>query len=385
MDLTEINQNKAIKTPAYYYDLPLLRDTLDKAKKAADRYNYHIHYAVKANNNERVLREIRKVGFGSDCVSGPEIEHVLKNDFKADAVFFAGVGKTDAEIEYAIDHDIFCFNVESVAELEVMGEIARRKDEQVNIALRINPNVDAKTHHKITTGREENKFGVFSKNMEKALQVIESDSSLKLIGLHFHIGSQITDFKVFKELCFRVNAWNNWFLEKGHDLSILDLGGGFGIDYENPMREPVPDFSSFFGTIATYLAPRENQDVHFELGRSLVANCGNLIAKVLYIKEGVKKNFAVLDAGMTEFMRPALYGARHAIEKLSDPQANLRDNQVYDVVGPICESSDTFGGNYVLPLLKRNDLLVIRSAGAYGEVLSSQYNLRESYHLYYKD
>lgn len=370
-------------TPLYYYDLPLLRQTVQKVKEQASLYGYHVHYAIKANNNPVLLQEISALGLGADCVSGKEIELSIENGFAPSQVVFAGVGKTDKEIKTALQAGILAFNVESVQELEVIGQLAKELDTCANIALRINPNVDAKTHHYITTGLEENKFGIMVHQLDNCLSIFEQNSKhLNFIGLHFHVGSQITDLEVFKNLCVKVNQWNDYFVDKGITVPILNLGGGLGINYTDPDKEPIVNFEDFFGVFNEFLELKKGQQVHFELGRSIVGNCGSLISRVLYIKNGVKKNFAILDAGMTELLRPALYQAVHKLEKLNK-QEGLPELH-YDVVGPICESSDCFGKDIILQELHRGDLIAIRSAGAYGEVMSSRYNLREELNFYYK-
>lgn len=375
-------QNK--ETPLYYYDLPLLRKTLNTAKAEADKYRYKVHYAIKANNNPEILREISKLGFGADCVSGYEIEVAIQNGFNKNEIVFAGVGKTDKEIIMALNCEIMTFNVESVQELEVIVQLSEKMKKNAQIALRINPNVDAKTHQYITTGLDENKFGIMTHELDTCLQIVETSRFVKLVGLHFHVGSQITDLNVFKRLCVKVNEWNMWFYERGYDIPVLNLGGGLGINYSEPDKESVVNFAGFFQLFDEFLEARKNQEIHFELGRALVANCGSLISRVLYIKNGLKKNFAILDAGMTELLRPALYQAYHKIEKVEENLENLASEK-YDIVGPICESSDCFGKDVVLQKLKRGDLIAIRSAGAYGEVMSMRYNLRQEFDYFFKE
>ncbi|WP_347158158.1 diaminopimelate decarboxylase [Pontibacter chitinilyticus] len=360
-------------TPLYVYDLNLLRQTLEAAQAEAAKYNYHVHYALKANANAPVLEEMRHVGFGADCVSGNEVKAAIENGFAPADVVFAGVGKSDAEINYALDQDIFCFNCESKHELEVLNELAAAKDKTARIALRINPNVNANTHKYITTGLEENKFGINAWELESVLELLRQLANIELIGIHFHIGSQITDLTVFKNLCTRVNEFQEWFRAHGVALQHINVGGGLGVDYYQPEQQPVPDFTAYFSLFHQFLALQPNQEVHFELGRALVAQCGTLISKVLYIKKGASTNFAILDAGMTELIRPALYQSHHKIENLTSQKPEER----YDVVGPICESSDCFGKAVVLPETNRGDLIAIRTAGAYGEVMASNYNLRE--------
>lgn len=369
------------ETPFYYYDLELLEKTLDAAKQAADKRNFHIHYALKANFNDRILSTIQSKGFGADCVSGNEVIKSIEVGFPAEQITFAGVGKSDKEIKAALQYQIFAFNVESIQELEVINELAGELGEKANVSLRINPNVDAHTHHYITTGLDENKFGVPNSELEHAAAVIRNCEHINLIGLHFHVGSQITDLNVFKTLCVKVNEWKNWFEERGTYIKVINVGGGLGVDYQKPDENPIPDFEAYFEVFDKFLERNAQQEVHFELGRALVAQCGSLVSKVLYTKSGAKKNFLILDAGMTELMRPALYQAYHKIEKVG-PESDTKTKS-YDVVGPICESSDSFGKEVELPVSQRGDLIAIRTAGAYGEVMASKYNLREEIRYVY--
>lgn len=367
-----------LETPFYYYDLNLLESTLNACKKAADVYKFHVHYAMKANFNPIVLKKIEAVGFGADCVSGGEVSKAIEVGFKNNKVVFAGVGKSDKEINDALDKDIFCFNVESVQELSVINELAEQKQKIAKVAIRINPNVDAHTHANITTGLDENKFGVNSWDMQACADVLNISANLEFIGIHFHIGSQITNLDVYKNLCVRVNEFAAWFEDHGFKVTVLNVGGGLGIDYHNPNQQ-IPNFEAYFKIFSDFLEIKPYQEVHFELGRALVGQCSSLISRVLYVKNGKKKNFLVLDAGMTELMRPALYQAYHKIENISQI-SNLRSqiSTKYDVVGPICESTDCFGKEVELPETFRNDLIAIRSTGAYGEVMASHYNLRET-------
>ncbi|MDX5481596.1 MAG: diaminopimelate decarboxylase, partial [Hymenobacteraceae bacterium] len=359
--LQELQQHP---TPIYVYNLDLLRRTLQSAKQEAEKYNFHVHYALKANANTPILEEMRKHGFGADCVSGNEVKAAIENGFAPKEVVFAGVGKSDEEINYALEQDIFCFNCESSHELEVLNELAEQKGRIARIALRINPNVNAKTHKYITTGLEENKFGINAWELESVLELLQKLKNVQLIGIHFHIGSQITDLTVFKNLCTRVNEFQEWFLAHNIRLEHVNVGGGLGVDYYNPDEQPIPDFAAYFGLFNQFLELRPGQQVHFELGRALVAQCGTLVSKVLYIKNGISTNFAILDAGMTELIRPALYQSYHKIENLTSEKQEVK----YDVVGPICESSDCFGKAVDLPETSRGDLIAIRTAGAYGEV-----------------
>lgn len=375
-----IERFKELKTPFYHYDLNLLSDTLRLLVEESDKYNYKVHYALKANTNSEILSLIQSHGLGADCVSGNEIIMAVKHNFQADKIVFAGVGKSDDEINTALNCNIFCFNCESVAELEVLNELSGIKDKTASIALRINPNVNANTHKYITTGLEENKFGINLWELDEVLTKLEESQHLKLIGLHFHIGSQITDLNAFKSLCIRVNEIQQWFYDHKIIVDHINVGGGLGINYQQPDDYPIPDFSSFFRIFDDLLELRPKQELHFELGRAIVAQCGNLISRVLYVKKGINTNFAIIDAGMTELIRPALYQAVHKIENLSS-ESLIADK--YDVVGPICESSDCFAKSVTLPASQRGDIFAIRSTGAYGEVLSSNYNLRDKAKSYY--
>ncbi len=372
---------QSLKTPFYFYDVELLKKTLDELKLQSSKRNYIVHYAVKANANEKILKIINEYEFGADCVSGNEILRSIECGFKGNNIAFAGVGKSDEEILIGLKNDIFTFNVESVQELEVINSLAKSLNKIANIALRINPNVDAKTHRYITTGLEENKFGINQTDLTLIIEKIKTLNYLKPTGLHFHIGSQVKDLDVFKGLCTRINEVQTWFYDHHVEFEHINAGGGLGIDYEDPDENPIPDFNSFFYVFDKFLNLKPNQQLHFELGRTVVGQCGSLISKVLFIKEGVNTNFAILDAGMTELIRPALYQSYHKIENITSTAKEKK----YDVVGPICESSDTFGKAVMLPETKRGDLIAIRSTGAYGETMSSGYNLRPQIESYFSN
>lgn len=368
------------ETPLYYYDLGLLDRTLN-AITSANKYGYHVHYALKANNNPRILKKIHEAGFGVDCVSGNEIKIGLENGFSNDNIVLAGVGKTDKEISIAIDNDIFSFNVESIPELKVINDIAASKGKVANVSVRINPAIDAGTHHYITTGAKENKFGISGEELIESLELIRSLKNIAFIGLHYHIGSQIEDLNRFKNLCSRVNDLQQLLISEGIELPHLNVGGGLGIDYENPILHSIPDFEAYFNTFHENLQLLPGQQLHFELGRSVVGQCGFLVSRALYVKESPHTNFLILDAGMTELMRPALYQAKHKIISLSSADTYI----FYDVVGPICESSDTFGKAVKLPETQRGDIVVICSAGAYGETMKNTYNARDLVKAYYSE
>lgn len=369
-----IAEFKDLNTPFYFYDLALLDRTLAEIARTSRDERFKVHYAMKANANPGILRRIQAAGLGIDAVSGGEIKAALEAGFKGSQIVYAGVGKTDAEIIFALENGVGCFNVESEPELEIINEIAGSMGKTAEIALRINPNIDAHTHEYITTGLAENKFGI---NLEHLSHIIEKASELghvNLIGLHFHIGSQITETEPFVMLCEAINRIQDEWEALGVNFKSINVGGGLGIDYADPDRHPIPDFESYFKVFRNHLRLRPDQQLHFELGRSVVAQCGSLITRVIYVKEGATKRFAIVDAGMTDLIRPALYNAHHCIENISSPNGELHH---YDVVGPICESSDCFGKGELLPAIRRGDFLAIRSAGAYGEIMASQYNCRQ--------
>ena len=369
-----IEKFEHINTPFYYYDAQLLRDTLKTLRAEADKHpQFVVHYAVKANANAKLLRIIREAGLGADCVSGGEIQAAIQAGFPASGIVYAGVGKSDWEIELGLKHNIFCFNAESEAELEVINEIAERFKTTARVALRINPNVGAHTHANITTGLAENKFGIAMDHLESVINSLTKMKHLQLIGLHFHIGSQILDMGDFEALCNRINLLQEQLDRLHVSIENINVGGGLGIDYQHPNRVPIPNFKDYFNTYAKFLKLRPNQKVHFELGRAVVAGCGSLITKTLYIKQGVAKQFAIVDAGMTDLIRPALYQATHKIENISSNEPC----EVYDVVGPICESSDVFAKSIEINKCHRGDLIALRSAGAYGEIMASGYNCRK--------
>lgn len=368
-----VNKFRELETPFYYYDVNVLRETLSCINKEAGKYNnFCVHYAVKANANHKVLTIIRENGLGADCVSGGEIRAAIKAGFPANKIVYAGVGKTDREINLGLDYDIFCFNVESVPELEIINELAAAKGKTARVAFRINPNVGAHTHANITTGLAENKFGISLEDMDKVIDMAETLPNVKFVGLHFHIGSQILDMGDFVALCNRVNELQEKLYARQIIVEHINVGGGLGIDYAHPNRQPIPNFAEYFATYHKHLKLRPQQTLHFELGRAVVGQCGSLISKVIYVKQGTNKQFAILDAGMTDLIRPALYQAYHKIENITSEEPV----ETYDVVGPICESSDVFGKAIDLNKARRGDLFALRSAGAYGEIMASSYNCR---------
>ena len=368
-----VNKFRELETPFYYYDVNVLRETLSGINKEAGKYNnFCVHYAVKANANHKVLTIIRESGLGADCVSGGEIRAAIKAGFPTNKIVYAGVGKTDWEINLGLDYDIFCFNVESVPELEIINELASAKGKTARVAFRINPNVGAHTHANITTGLAENKFGISMEDMDKVIDMAGTLPHVKFVGLHFHIGSQILDMGDFVALCNRVNELQEKLYARQIIVEHINVGGGLGIDYAHPNRQAIPNFTEYFATYHKHLKLRPQQTLHFELGRAVVGQCGSLISKVIYVKQGANKQFAILDAGMTDLIRPALYQAYHKIENITSEEPM----ETYDVVGPICESSDVFGKAIDLNKAHRGDLFALRSAGAYGEIMASAYNCR---------
>lgn len=368
-----VNKFRELETPFYYYDVNVLRETLSCINKEAGKYNnFCVHYAVKANANHKVLTIIRESGLGADCVSGGEIRAAIKAGFPTNKIVYAGVGKTDWEINLGLDYDIFCFNVESVPELEIINELASAKGKTARVAFRINPNVGAHTHANITTGLAENKFGISMEDMDRVIDMAGTLPHVKFVGLHFHIGSQILDMGDFVALCNRVNELQEKLYARQIIVEHINVGGGLGIDYAHPNRQAIPNFTEYFATYHKHLKLRPQQTLHFELGRAVVGQCGSLISKVIYVKQGTNKQFAILDAGMTDLIRPALYQAYHKIENITSEEPM----ETYDVVGPICESSDVFGKAIDLNKAHRGDLFALRSAGAYGEIMASAYNCR---------
>ncbi|MBR3303410.1 MAG: diaminopimelate decarboxylase [Bacteroidales bacterium] len=376
-----IRRFEKLPTPFYYYDVELLKRTLSEYNSLIDKYGYNAHYAIKANAEPHILEIIRSYGLGADCVSGNEVKLAVKSGFAPSKIVYAGVGKSDKEIRAALKAGIFSFNCESIPEIEVINNLAAGLGKVANISLRVNPDIDAHTHKYISTGRKEDKFGISPWEFEAVFEKLKSLSNVKLIGLHFHIGSQITDMSVFPLLCKMVEQLQSWFIERGIEIENLNLGGGLGIDYDTPLQNPIPNFKEYFELIHKNLIVRPGQKVHFEPGRALVAQCGYLISRVLYVKIGRENKFVILDAGMNDLIRPALYQAHHFIENLT---SNGKP-ECYDVVGPICESSDKFARAALLPQTNRGDIVAIHSAGAYGQVMAMRYNQKPIAKAYYSD
>lgn len=363
-----------LETPFYYYDTHLLRRTLNTIKDELKSHpQYEVHYAIKANANPAILDIISKCGVGADCVSGGEIEAAIKAGIPASKIAYAGVGKTDREIMLALEHNIMCFNVESFEELEIINMLAGEKKTTANVAIRFNPDIKAHTIDNIATGKKENKFGIAIDMIDEVIEEVKSLGNINFKGIHLHIGSQILEMEDFVKLSSTVNTLVETFESKGLPISDINVGGGLGIDYSDPDFGAVPDFKSYFNVFKQNLKLNERQKLHFELGRSIVAQCGTLISRVTYVKRAPIKEFVILDAGMNDLVRPAMYKAYHKIENISSPY----EPKCYDVVGPVCESSDVFGKDIMLNETHRGDFIAIRSAGAYGESMASTYNLRK--------
>ncbi len=377
-----VERFQTLETPFYYYDLDLLRETLEVINGCVKGQPYKVHYAIKSNANQRILKEIKNAGLGIDCVSGGELKASIEAGFTGEEIVFAGVAKNDKEINAGLDAEILCFNVESINELRVINELASAKGKIANVALRINPNIDAHTHHYITTGLKENKFGINQEQLDTVVKEALEMTAINLCGIHFHIGSQIESNEPFSLLCDKVNEIQEKMSVLGANIQIINVGGGLGIDYDNPDLNPIPNFKSYFETFKKGLKLRKGQEVHFELGRSISGQCGSLITRVIYVKKGTEKKFVIVDAGFTDLIRPALYQAHHYTQNLT---SGSQVTDKYDIVGPICESSDCFSTDERLPITERGDIIALRSAGAYGEIMASQYNCRELPGAYYSE
>lgn len=374
---------RALPTPFYLYDMELLGRTLNAIRVEADRSDYKIHYAIKANNDERILQAVLKRGFGIDCVSGNELRLCRRLGFPADSIVYAGVGKSDDEIRLGVGEGIRAFNCESREELQVIDGIAASLGRVARVALRINPDVSPHTHRHISTGQADSKFGISYKEIEQVAEELSGYKNLEFQGLHFHIGSQITDMRVFGFFCRRVNSLVEWFAEKGFPLGYINMGGGLGVNYDNPDAEPVPDFRAYFDAFRRNLDVGD-AEVHFELGRAMVAQCGELISRVLFRKLNSAGNeVVIIDGSMSELIRPALYEAYHEIENLDARPDDVR--KPYTIAGTVCESADIFATDRVLPELCRGDLVAIKSAGAYGASMASRYNMHDLPRTVYSD
>ena len=370
------------ETPFYLYDIGLLNQTLESLMSIASKYDYKIHYAIKANYDARLLQIIRKYGVGIDCASGNEVRCAIEAGFDPKSIVYAGVGKRDKEIRYAIEQNILAINCESIEEIDLVNELAAEAGKVVNIALRVNPDIDPKTNHCIDTGQADSKFGISYEEILSSVEHIRSLKNVLVIGMHIHIGSQIRELHVFENMCNKVNVIVENLTSLGFELEFVDVGGGLGVNYDMPENEPIPNFASVFAIIKQHLKVG-NREVYFEFGRSIVAQCGELITKVLYNKTtATGRRLVIVDGSMTELIRPALYGSYHNIENItSEADQRLK----YTIVGTACESTDVFDENVSLPITKRGDLLTIKSAGAYGMSMASRYNQHDLPAAVYSD
>ena len=379
------------QTPLQVFDVGRIRQAIRAFKRVFEEegVDYEVSYASKAFSCLAIYQVINEEGGHTDVVSGGELWTAMKAGFPVDKVSFHGNNKTDAEIKMALYNRVGRIVVDNMEELDRISRFADELDYTANIQLRIKPGIDAHTHHFIMTGQIDSKFG-FALETGEAMAAVKkaiATPSVQLLGLDCHIGSQILDVEdVYATECSRVKNIVSYFEGKGLRIAQVDLGGGLGVDYMDPDSSPIPDFETWFRTVSSKIIRRRSQSLHLEPGRSIVAQCGTLVSRVLFVKVGETKNFLVLDAGMNDMIRPALYGAYHRIENLSSKlRPNLPQSQVYDVVGPVCESSDVWGMGRLLPLSVRGDLIAICSAGAYGQSMSNRYNLRDLAPAVYSD
>ena len=359
---------KKYSTPLYCYSYKKLRNNIINFKKSFEPINPIICFAVKANSNRTILREIGKLGLGADVVSIGELIKALRSGIKPNKIVFSGVGKTEDELKYAIRKKILLINTESESEVFTIEKIAKKERKVVDVGIRINPNTDAKTLNQISTGKKENKFGVSEKVFHNILNYIKNSKNLKLKCLSVHIGSQILDVRPYEKM---LKVLDKVIKKTNYKFEYIDLGGGMGIDYNNDNINL--NFKKYCSSIKKF-AKNRTCKIIFEPGRSIIGNTGVLISKIIYIKEGYKKNFVILDAAMNDLIRPALYGAKHRIIPMK--KSNLKSNKVYEFVGPICESTDKFLTQKNFQRINEKDFIIICDVGAYGMSLSSNYNLR---------
>ncbi|MBX7146300.1 MAG: diaminopimelate decarboxylase [Alphaproteobacteria bacterium] len=362
---------KTIGTPFYCYSASLIEHRFKHFQAHLPKNRTLICYALKANSNQAIIKTLGRLGAGADVVSEGELRRALTANIPPDRIVFAGVGKQKNEITFALQNNIYQFNVESVEELKVLNQIAEELKIKAKIALRINPNVDALTHGKITTGKSENKFGI---NIDQAFEVYNYAKQLSWIdikGVAVHIGSQLIDWQPFYQSFQKIAQLVKELKKNNFPISRIDLGGGIGIDYHLDQLPNISEYCSIVEKTVGYL----DCDLIFEPGRSLCADSGILVSKTIYVKKGSDRSFVIIDAAMNDFIRPTLYDAWHNIQPVKEP---LKDEKfyTYDIVGPVCETGDTFALQRHLPYISNEDLLVIRSTGAYGAVMSSNYNTR---------
>ncbi len=355
-------------TPIYCYSLKKIKENVINFKKNFEKINPITCFAIKANSNEFIIREIGKLGLGADVVSIGELMKALKSGIKPNKIVFSGVGKTSEEISFAIKKKILLINAESRSEVLEIEKIAKKEKKKIDIGIRLNPNTDAKTINQISTGKKENKFGVSEKVFLNLVDYVKNSKFLKLKCLSVHIGSQILNHKPYEKM---LKVLQRVIYKAKFNFEYIDLGGGMGVDYEKNNQNL--NFKKYSLNIKKFLKKNDSKII-FEPGRTIVANAGYLISKVIYIKEGDKKDFIIIDAAMNDLMRPALYKAKHEI--LAAKKNNTKSKKIYEFVGPICESTDKFSTVKKFQKLNEKDLIVICDVGAYGMSLSSNYNLR---------
>jgi diaminopimelate decarboxylase len=360
-----------VGTPFYCYSTAMLRAEYRAFDAALAKHPHMICYSLKANNNLAVLRTLVQLGSGADVVSAGEMHCALAAGFPAEKIVFAGVGKTAAEMAAALDAGILQFNVESVAELALLSAVAQDKGKRAPVALRVNPDVDARTHAKISTGKSENKFGIDLGHAAAAYAQAASAPNLEPVGIAVHIGSQLADLSPYRAAFAKVAGLVDELRQGGLPVRRLDLGGGIGISYGG---EPPPDLDDYAAVVSETVG-RLGLPLIFEPGRRLIGNAGILVSRVIYVKEGVNRTFVIADAAMNDLIRPMLYEAYHDILPVKAAAADAASRPV-DIVGPICESTDIFAEQRPMPPLAAGDLLAIFSTGAYGAVMASSYNLR---------
>ncbi len=375
---------RTMETPFYFYDIALLRQTLESVTMEAKKYGYFLHYAIKSNFDEYLLSIIREYGLGVDCASGNEVAKAVEAGFDPKTIVYAGVGKSDKELRYALSLGLQSINAESVQELEVLNDLAGQMGIKAEVCMRVNPDIDPRTNHCIDTGQADSKFGISYEELQGKSEWIKSLPNLRIKGMHIHIGSQIRELHVFENMCRKANSIYNWLVENGFNIEMVDCGGGLGVNYDVPENEPIPNFASMFSIVHNYLRVGD-AEVHFEFGRSIVAQCGELITRVLFNKTtATGRRLLIVDASMTQLIRPMLYGSYHNIENITASTDEV-PREKYTIVGTACESTDVFGENYTMRASRRGDLLTVKSAGAYGMSMASRYNLHDLPGAVYSD
>jgi diaminopimelate decarboxylase len=362
---------EAVGTPAYVYSSTTLENHYRAFADAFAGQTATICYAVKANSNQAVIRTLARLGAGADVLSEGEMRRALAAGVPAGRIVFSGVGKSGDEIRLALEHGVGQINVESEPELDLIDEVATSMNARAPIALRVNPDVDARTHEKITTGRKENKFGIDILRAPEIYDRAAKMPGIEVVGIAVHIGSQLTDLAPFRDAFALVAELATELRQRGHAIRRLDLGGGLGVPY----RDEVPPTPAEYAAVVKAATGSLDVEVVLEPGRLIAANAGILLTRVLFVKTGDTRTFVVVDAGMNDLIRPALYDAWHRIVPVAEPPPGARQTPV-DVVGPVCETGDIFARDRALPVVHSGELLVLRSAGAYGAVMSSTYNSR---------